>query len=192
MDMNDYRARLARQWPVALAALLAMAPAWAQNSLSVKELLDRAQTKPQTEAVEELIRKLKRSSEKTPEPPSPPPVSAKPEPPGADIPQPPTIATVAPPLSQTEPATAPETSSLQGAVAPPDAHPAPVATTAPAPVAGVPPGVDLDIHFDYKSATISALAMDNLAVLGRAISDERLAEQTFLIAGHTDAKGGAA
>ncbi len=39
------------QWLGTLAALLAMAPAWAQESLSVKELLDRAQTKPQTEAV---------------------------------------------------------------------------------------------------------------------------------------------
>ena len=64
----------------ALAALLAMAPAWAQDSLSVKELLDRAQIKPQTEAVEDLIRKLKageRASEKTPEPPRPPPAIAK-------------------------------------------------------------------------------------------------------------------
>jgi hypothetical protein len=59
MDMDDHRARLGRKWPVALAALLAMAPAWAQDSLSVKELLDRAQIKPQTEAVEDLIRKLK-------------------------------------------------------------------------------------------------------------------------------------
>ena len=71
----------------ALAALLAMAPAWAQDSLSVKELLDRAQIKLQTEAVEDLIRKLKageRASEKTPEPPRPPPATAKTKPHAAE------------------------------------------------------------------------------------------------------------
>jgi outer membrane protein OmpA-like peptidoglycan-associated protein len=52
------------------------------------------------------------------------------------------------------------------------------------------PSVDLEIHFDYKSAEITRGAMELLATLGRALADERLAGQTFAIAGHTDAKGG--
>ena len=67
----------------------------------------------------------------------------------------------------------------------------PVGTAAPAPVAVPPPSVDLEVHFDYKSAAITSQAVQVLTVLGRALSDERLAGQTFLIAGHTDAKGGA-
>ena len=85
--MDDHHVRLGRTWPFALAALLAMAPAWAQDSLSVKELLDRAQTKPQTQAVEDLIRKLKageRAPEKSHEPQRPSSATAKPEPPAAE------------------------------------------------------------------------------------------------------------
>jgi len=59
-------------------------------------------------------------------------------------------------------------------------------------VAVPPPSVDLEVHFDYKSAAITSQAVHVLTVLGRALSDERLAGQTFLIAGHTDATGGAA
>ena len=54
------------------------------------------------------------------------------------------------------------------------------------------PSVDLEIHFAYNSAVITPQAVEVLTVLGRAVSDERLAAQTFLIAGHTDAKGGSA
>jgi len=54
------------------------------------------------------------------------------------------------------------------------------------------PSVDLEILFDYKSAEVTAKAAALLDTLGRALSDARLAEDAFLIAGHTDAKGGAA
>jgi outer membrane protein OmpA-like peptidoglycan-associated protein len=54
------------------------------------------------------------------------------------------------------------------------------------------PSVDLEIFFGYKSAEITPQAMTILNTLGRALSDARLADDAFLIAGHTDAKGGAA
>jgi outer membrane protein OmpA-like peptidoglycan-associated protein len=108
--------------------------------------------------------------------------------------EPPPAAAVAPPLEErTEPSNVPETPSPQAAVSPsPEPPAAPLGTAAPAPVAVPPPSVDLEVHFDYKSATITPQAVHVLTVLGRAPNDERLAGQTFLIAGHTDAKGGAA
>ena len=54
------------------------------------------------------------------------------------------------------------------------------------------PSIDLEIFFDYKSAEVTAKAVAVLDTLGRALSDARLADDSFLIAGHTDAKGGAA
>jgi outer membrane protein OmpA-like peptidoglycan-associated protein len=51
------------------------------------------------------------------------------------------------------------------------------------------PTVDLEIFFAYRSAEITPQAISALATLGRALSDARLAEDSFLIAGHTDGKG---
>jgi outer membrane protein OmpA-like peptidoglycan-associated protein len=228
--MDDDRARLTRTRRLALAVLLAAAPAWAQESLSVKELLDRAQTKPQTEAVEDLIRKLK-GVERTPDKPPPePPRAASEKAPSTPLEEsPPQIAETPPapaaeerqsPLSkgseprpvevaaptQQEPATGPDPAAPTQtgpppsplAAAPPQPDPAvPPATAPPVPppvakteISEPLPSVDLEVHFDYKSAKISSRAVDLLATLGRALTDERLAGQTFLIAGHTDAKGG--
>ena len=53
------------------------------------------------------------------------------------------------------------------------------------------PSIDLEIFFDYKSAEVTPKAVAVLTPLGRALSDARLADDSFLIAGHTDAKGGA-
>jgi outer membrane protein OmpA-like peptidoglycan-associated protein len=53
------------------------------------------------------------------------------------------------------------------------------------------PSIDLEIFFDYKSAEVTPKAVAVLSPLGRALSDPRLADDSFLIAGHTDAKGGA-
>ena len=53
------------------------------------------------------------------------------------------------------------------------------------------PSIDLEIFFDYKSAEVTPKAAAVLTPLGRALSDARLADDSFLIAGHTDAKGGA-
>jgi outer membrane protein OmpA-like peptidoglycan-associated protein len=52
------------------------------------------------------------------------------------------------------------------------------------------PSVDLEIFFDYNSAEITGPAVAKLATLGQALTDPRLAGGKFLIAGHTDAKGG--
>lgn len=204
--MGDNRTGLGRHWPLALAALLAAAPACAQDSLSVKELLDRAQTKPQTEAVEDLIRKLKggeRPAAKPAEPPRPqaetatPAVPEKASPqatelqagkgaPGPEQPRP----EVAPGVLVPPPAVATAPQRLETPVAPATAPAAPASLSAPA-LPQELPSVDLEVHFAYKSAEITPQAFELLMVLGRAISDERLAGQTFLIAGHTDAKGGA-
>ena len=53
------------------------------------------------------------------------------------------------------------------------------------------PSVDLEILFEYKSAEFTPAAVETLTTLGRALTDERLATSTFLIGGHTDAKGSA-
>ncbi|MCP4932977.1 MAG: OmpA family protein [bacterium] len=52
------------------------------------------------------------------------------------------------------------------------------------------PSIDLEVYFDYNSAKLSPGAMTKLTVLGEALSDKRLKGKTFLIGGHTDAKGG--
>jgi outer membrane protein OmpA-like peptidoglycan-associated protein len=51
------------------------------------------------------------------------------------------------------------------------------------------PSVDLEVFFEFDSAEITPPAVEVLETLGRALSDQRLANDTFLIAGHTDAKG---
>jgi outer membrane protein OmpA-like peptidoglycan-associated protein len=51
------------------------------------------------------------------------------------------------------------------------------------------PSVELEIFFDYDSATISEAALPKLLTLGDALSDEKLSGRTFLIAGHTDDRG---
>jgi outer membrane protein OmpA-like peptidoglycan-associated protein len=51
------------------------------------------------------------------------------------------------------------------------------------------PQIDLEINFDYDSATISAASMPNVQALGRALSNPGLKGSTFVVAGHTDAAG---
>jgi outer membrane protein OmpA-like peptidoglycan-associated protein len=183
MNMEANRSGLGRPWPLALLALLAVAPAWSQDSLSIKELLDRAQTKPQTEAVEELIRKLKgdREPEKMPEHPAPL-AAPKAEPPDVGKSAP----SVALPPAKANLTPRPEERQSELTKTPE----APTEALPKADIAQGLPSVDLEVHFDYKSARITPQAVDLLTALGRALSDERLAGQTFLITGHTDAKGG--
>jgi outer membrane protein OmpA-like peptidoglycan-associated protein len=57
-------------------------------------------------------------------------------------------------------------------------------------IAQAKPSIDLEITFDYDSATISAAAMPTATTLGRAITNAEFKSAVFLIAGHTDAKGG--
>src|SRR6478752_3476870 len=51
------------------------------------------------------------------------------------------------------------------------------------------PNVDVQILFAFNSAEILPEARPALDELGKALSDPKLAGGTFLIAGHTDAKG---
>jgi len=51
------------------------------------------------------------------------------------------------------------------------------------------PAVDLEIYFEYDSAQLSPQALPKLAVLGQALASPALRGQTFMIAGHTDARG---
>ena len=52
------------------------------------------------------------------------------------------------------------------------------------------PSIDLEITFEYDSAIIGARAMPQVKALGQALSSPDLKSGTFLVAGHTDAKGG--
>lgn len=53
------------------------------------------------------------------------------------------------------------------------------------------PSIDLEINFDYNSATVGPKAVPILVALGRALSAAELKGTVFLINGHTDGKGGA-
>jgi outer membrane protein OmpA-like peptidoglycan-associated protein len=51
------------------------------------------------------------------------------------------------------------------------------------------PSIDIDIDFAYNSAEIGREASPGVAELGQALSTPQLAGSTFVLAGHTDAKG---
>ena len=52
------------------------------------------------------------------------------------------------------------------------------------------PSIDLEITFEYNSATIGSNAMPQVTALGEALTSADLKGRTFILAGHTDAKGG--
>jgi outer membrane protein OmpA-like peptidoglycan-associated protein len=51
------------------------------------------------------------------------------------------------------------------------------------------PSIDLEITFEYNSATIAPNAMSQVTALGKALSSPDLKGGTFIVAGHTDGKG---
>jgi len=51
------------------------------------------------------------------------------------------------------------------------------------------PSIDIEITFDYNSDVIGRQALGPLLALGRALSNDQLKGLTFLVNGHTDAKG---
>ena len=57
-------------------------------------------------------------------------------------------------------------------------------------IAQVRPTIDLTIYFDFNSAEIGPKAVPALVELGRALSSDALKGTRFLLAGHTDGKGG--
>jgi outer membrane protein OmpA-like peptidoglycan-associated protein len=57
-------------------------------------------------------------------------------------------------------------------------------------IATTKPNIDLEINFDYNSASISKASMPSVKALGEALSDTKLKGSTFMVAGHTDGIGG--
>ncbi len=53
------------------------------------------------------------------------------------------------------------------------------------------PAVDMEIYFKYNSAQINPRSLPDLVVLGQVLNDPKLKNSTFMVAGYTDAKGGA-
>src|ERR1700744_5840132 len=53
------------------------------------------------------------------------------------------------------------------------------------------PNVDLTIHFHYNSPQISAKSIPEVQEIGRVLTNPALQGSTFLLAGYTDAPGGA-
>jgi outer membrane protein OmpA-like peptidoglycan-associated protein len=56
-------------------------------------------------------------------------------------------------------------------------------------IAKTRPAVDLEINFDYNSASVSPTAEPQLHNLGKALTSAELAGSVFMLGGHTDAKG---
>lgn len=56
-------------------------------------------------------------------------------------------------------------------------------------IAAAKPAIDLEITFDYNSATISKKSQSSVQALGNALSNEELKGSTFVVAGYTDAVG---
>jgi outer membrane protein OmpA-like peptidoglycan-associated protein len=52
------------------------------------------------------------------------------------------------------------------------------------------PNVNMEVRFDYNSASISDGSMSAVQHLGEALSDRQLAGSTFVVSGYTDAVGG--
>jgi outer membrane protein OmpA-like peptidoglycan-associated protein len=52
------------------------------------------------------------------------------------------------------------------------------------------PSIDLEINFEFNSDRISSVAISQVTALGQALSSADLKGSTFVVAGHTDAKGG--
>jgi len=56
-------------------------------------------------------------------------------------------------------------------------------------IANSKPKIDLEINFEFNSATIAAKALPQVTALGEALTSPDLKGRTFIVAGHTDAKG---
>lgn len=173
-------------------ALFCVALAFSQSARagdtpSLQDFLGRAQTQTERKAVEDLVEKLQGGARK-PAPPAP--AAATPAPASTAAPAPVTASPAAEPAQ-------PAASSAPEAAAP--APPEKAAASAPTitPQAAVEsaakkerPSVDLEVFFDYDETRITPRAASVLTTLGRALADARLVGDAFLIAGHTDAKGG--
>jgi outer membrane protein OmpA-like peptidoglycan-associated protein len=57
-------------------------------------------------------------------------------------------------------------------------------------LAAARPSIDIEINFDFRSTKISRGAATTVDTLGKALSNPDLKGSTFVLAGHTDGKGG--
>ena len=57
-------------------------------------------------------------------------------------------------------------------------------------IAATKPNIDLEIQFDYNSASIRPASMPSVKALGEALTDQKLKGSIFVVAGHTDGVGG--
>jgi outer membrane protein OmpA-like peptidoglycan-associated protein len=57
-------------------------------------------------------------------------------------------------------------------------------------IAATKPKIDLEINFDFNSASIRPSSIPSVQALGQALSDPKLKGSTFIVAGHTDGIGG--
>jgi len=183
-------------------------PALAQDKPSLSEVLGKVQSDADKRAVNDLVDKLKGVARKTPEAQ---PAPAATPPPAVASPGPTSPAPTAAPVPKTAtpaPTKAPTAPAQPGRGEPSPVPPERVATpSTPTPPAPAPqplapeeaikkaetkqvPSVDFEVYFAYDSADITPQAVPILTTLGRALRDAALADDAFLIAGHTDAKGG--
>ena len=56
-------------------------------------------------------------------------------------------------------------------------------------IAGQKPSIDLEINFEFDSASIGSKAMPQVTALGEALTSADLKGRSFIVAGYTDAKG---
>jgi outer membrane protein OmpA-like peptidoglycan-associated protein len=170
----------------------------AQDKPTLKDVLGRVQSENEKKAVEDLVDKLKGAARKPAGDPVPAPSAT--ESPGVPL-EPAATAQEPPPPWEAPGASQPPSTPPPKVATPSSPTPAPPREAKPAEIkpdeavrraeTKEVPSVDLEIFFDYKSADITPKSHEVLTTLGRALSDARLADDAFLIAGHTDAKGGA-
>jgi outer membrane protein OmpA-like peptidoglycan-associated protein len=51
------------------------------------------------------------------------------------------------------------------------------------------PSIDLKIYFDFNSEAVNASSQDTISALGKALTHPSFSDTTFIVGGHTDAKG---
>jgi outer membrane protein OmpA-like peptidoglycan-associated protein len=196
------------------AAAPATGPAVAQDKPSLQELLGRAQSQSEKKAVEDLIDKLKPAPKQQQPVMETTKPDAKPEPKAQEQQK---TQEAKPATGETEkaasaPATETKTEEQAAsareqapaaekqatpveAASKTETEPAAKSTSVPVEVAIEQaerkqlPSVDLEVLFEFDSARMTPAAVEALTPLGHALSDPRLADGQFLIAGHTDGKG---
>ena len=155
--------------------------AMAQSDPSTQQIIERLAPRPATRG----IRVPGAGGGDTPPAVAPDqPAAAAPVAPGAPTPLLPQTAAPTAPAPEAPPRVASTPPAAGGKPAEPARVPA-----AAAPQAEAPAAIDFPIYFPSGSATLTPQAQQQLANLGRALVDPRLANFRFRIEGHTDTVG---